>query len=60
MKNDARIVTAENIAQCCISCNASKSTKELTVWIKSDDCSSRGITIDTVAPVIRNALQRAG
>ena len=32
MKNDTRIVTAENIAQCCISCNASKSTTRRKLW----------------------------
>jgi hypothetical protein len=56
--NDAKIVTRENIAMCCMSCNASKGTKELRVWIASAYCVARGITPETVAPVIRAALER--
>jgi hypothetical protein len=58
--NDARIVTRENIARCCMSCNASKGTKDLAAWLSSHYCLSRGIAIDSVAPVIRDALMRAG
>lgn len=57
--NDARIITPENIARCCVSCNASKGSKDLAVWIESSYCVSRGITVASVAPVIRNALLRA-
>jgi hypothetical protein len=57
--NDARIVTRENIVRCCIGCNASKGTKTLTVWLESRYCRERGITSDTVAPVVRAALYRA-
>ena len=54
--NDARIVTRENIARCCASCNASKGTKALAVWIESAYCRRRGISAETVAEVVRRAL----
>jgi hypothetical protein len=54
--NDASIVTRENIALCCIGCNASKGTKPLTVWLQSRYCSARGITPQSVAPIVRVAL----
>ena len=54
--NDMRIITRENIALCCIGCNASKGSKELTVWLQSSYCKSRGITPFTVAPVVRAFL----
>ena len=56
--NDARIVTPENIARCCIGCNASKGTKPLAQWIESTYCVARGITRDSVAEVVRSALSR--
>jgi len=55
--NDARIVTRENIARCCAACNSSKGTKELALWIQSSYCKKRGISKDTVAKVVRDALQ---
>ena len=54
--NDARIVTRENIALCCIGCNASKGAKPLLDWLESRYCRSRGICEDTVAPVVRRAM----
>jgi 5-methylcytosine-specific restriction endonuclease McrA len=54
--NDARIVTRENIARCCFSCNSSKGTKTLADWLESDYCKKRGITKETVAEVVRTAL----
>ncbi len=33
--NDARIVNRDNIARCCVSCNASKGTKDLADWFES-------------------------
>ena len=57
--NDARIVTPENIALCCIACNASKGTKGLAVWLQSKYCTTRGITERTVASVVQAALARA-
>jgi 5-methylcytosine-specific restriction endonuclease McrA len=54
--NDAPIVTRENIALCCIRCNASKGTKNLADWLESTYCRTRGITRDSVASVVRSAL----
>jgi len=54
--NDAGIVTRDNIARCCFACNASKGTKDLRVWLKSEYCRSHGITEDSVADVVRRAL----
>src|SRR5687767_7908813 len=54
--NDARIVTRENIARCCTSCNASKGTKDLATWLRSNYCRKRGITADSVAAVVREFL----
>ena len=54
--NDVRIVTRQNIALCCVSCNASKGTKELMVWLASDYCKRKGITEKNVAQVVLDAL----
>jgi 5-methylcytosine-specific restriction endonuclease McrA len=54
--NDARIITRENIALCCISCNASKGSKKLSEWLKSKYCQKKGISYNTVAEIIQNAL----
>jgi len=55
--NDARLITRENIARCCIGCNASKGTKPLINWLESSYCRTRGITRMTVAEVVRSALE---
>ena len=55
--NDARIITRENIARCCIGCNASKGTKSLVQWLQSEYCKTRGITGESVATVVRSALE---
>jgi 5-methylcytosine-specific restriction endonuclease McrA len=54
--NDARIVTRENVARCCVACNSSKGTKELAEWLNSNYCRNRGISRESVAPVVRAAL----
>ena len=54
--NDETIITRENIARCCASCNSSKGTKKLLDWIKSDYCNKKNISKETVAEVIKNAL----
>jgi hypothetical protein len=54
--NDARIITRQNIALCCFSCNSSKGTKKLALWLDSDYCKKRGINRDTVADVVKEAL----
>ncbi len=54
--NDASIVTRENIALCCIGCNASKGTKTLAMWLQSQYCLARGISSRSVAPIAQAAL----
>ena len=55
--NDIRINGKENIAICCGSCNASKGNKKLSDWLKSKYCINKGISINTVAPVVRKHLK---
>jgi hypothetical protein len=55
--NDAKIVTRENIARCCVACNSSKGKKKLSDWLKSSYCKKRVINKDTVAEVVREALR---
>jgi hypothetical protein len=54
--NDARIITRENISLCCRSCNSSKGAKLLEAWLGSEYCKRRGISRETVAEVVRQAL----
>jgi hypothetical protein len=56
--NDASIITRENIARCCVACNSSKGTKKLSEWINSKYCKGKGINKDSVAEVIRKALDK--
>ena len=58
--NDASIITRENIARCCFSCNSSKGIKKLSDWIKSDYCKKNGINKDNVARVVKAALRTKG
>lgn len=55
--NDASIVSRENIARCCASCNSSKGTKKLSDWIQSSYCKKHGINKDTVAEVVKEVLR---
>ena len=55
--NDASIITYDNIAICCASCNSSKGTKTLTTWLLSDYCNRKKINKRTVAPVIKRAIR---
>jgi hypothetical protein len=54
--NDAHVVTRENIALCCCACNASKGQKTLVDWLQSNYCAKRGVSEDTVAQIVRDAL----
>jgi hypothetical protein len=56
--NDASIVTAENVARCCASCNSSKGTKRLSEWLASIYCARRGITAESIADIARRALAK--
>ena len=55
--NDSSNVTRENIARCCAACNSSKGTKKLSDWLQSSYCRRNGITRDTVAEVVKEALR---
>ena len=55
--NDATIVNRENIARCCVACNSSKGTKKLVDWLQSSYCKKRGISKDTVAEIVKEALR---
>jgi hypothetical protein len=55
--NDAQIISRENIARCCRSCNASKGINQLAIWLESPYCKQRGINKDTVAAIVRSALE---
>jgi hypothetical protein len=54
--NDAKNITRENIARCCMSCNASKGTKDIEAWLLSKYCERKGINKNTVAEIVRNVL----
>lgn len=54
--NDSSIITKENIASCCSSCNSSKGTKKLNDWLETDYCIKKNINFNTVAPIIKQAL----
>ncbi len=54
--NDIQIMIKENIALCCTSCNASKGAKLLEDWLQSNYCKSKGISKDTVAQIVKDAL----
>ena len=54
--NDAKIVTHDNIALCCIGCNASKGAKTLEQWSASRYCKDRQISAQSVSPVVQAAL----
>ncbi len=55
--NDATIITRENIALCCRGCNSSKGQKQLSVWLQSKYCTERGVTPESVASIIQQAIQ---
>lgn len=54
--NDETLITRENIARCCMGCNASKGQKPLAVWLTSRYCQRYGITRESIARVAREAL----
>lgn len=55
--NDIRINGIDNIALCCMSCNASKGSKLLEYWLESDYCKKKEINADSIADVVKMALQ---
>lgn len=54
--NDIRINGTDNIALCCVPCNASKGAKLLKDWLQSSYCKKKNITSETVADVVKNAI----
>lgn len=54
--NDETIITRENIALCCRGCNASKGQKSVSEWLSTKYCQDRGITAESVAPIIKAAI----
>lgn len=54
--NDIRINGVDNISLCCMSCNASKGAKLLEDWLQSDYCKRNIITVDSVAKVVKEAI----
>ena len=56
--NDIRITTIENIARCCVGCNASKGSKSLKHWLSSKYCISKNIKLETVAETIRIHIKK--
>lgn len=56
--NDIRINGSDNIALCCMSCNASKSSKLLVDWLESDYCKNKDITVNSVAEVVKKAIDK--
>lgn len=56
--NDASIITYENIALCCLACNASKGAKKLGKWLESSYCEKKIINKYTVASVVKKALRK--
>jgi 5-methylcytosine-specific restriction endonuclease McrA len=54
--NDEQLITRENIALCCVSCNASKGNKLLSDWITSTYCRNKNITPQSVADIIKRSL----
>jgi len=56
--NDAKIITRDNIALCCIGCNASKGAKSLAMWLESSYCKTHNINKNTVSEVVRRAIEK--
>jgi len=51
--NDIKLNSGDNIALCCVSCNASKGSKDLKEWLKSNYCLKKGITEENVSIVVK-------
>lgn len=56
--NDLALVNEDNIALCCVGCNASKGTKTLSAWLNSRYCLTHRIGEQSMAPVALAALKR--
>jgi hypothetical protein len=56
--NDLSLITIENIALCCKSCNSSKNNRTLIDWMQSSFF-KRTCQQESLAPVVRKALESA-
>ncbi len=56
--NDIKINGVENIALCCVGCNASKGIKSLSEWLESKYCKNKGISAETVSDIIKDAIEK--
>ena len=54
--NDIKLNSIDNISLCCVSCNASKGSKDLKEWLNSNYCLKKGITEESVSTVVRKYL----
>jgi hypothetical protein len=54
--NNLDLITLDNIALCCGSCNSSKGKKSLQEWLQSAYCLRLGITEQSIAAVAKAAL----
>ena len=54
--NDLAQVSATNIVLCCVACNSSKGARPIVAWLRSSYCGKRGITEDSVSPVVRAVI----
>lgn len=57
--NDLSMVTSGNILRCCMSCNASKGARALSVWLQSRYCARHRITASSVATIVQEVLRAA-
>lgn len=55
--NDIRLNGTDNIGLCCGSCNSSKGSKTLQEWLKTQYCTEKEITPDSVALVVKKHLE---
>lgn len=56
--NNTQINGIDNIALCCIACNASKGAKLLEYWLQSDYCKRNNINNESVAQVVKDAIHQ--
>lgn len=56
--NDIRMCMVDNVALCCVSCNASKGAKPLKRWLETAGAIRKGVSPATLAPVALEALER--
>lgn len=58
LEHNVNMATMDNTALCCIGCNASKEAKPLSQWLDSPGAKRRGISANSLAPVVLDALKQ--